>query len=133
MPREAPDATPYPDAHLDDAAAETSAPACDTSAHPTLEDYSEVREGSAFSLLVRREPSGAWAPVHPLRMPLHHASTLVFEPPLDSLVSDAARAGPVLVLAVGLGRRSIVNDPRRHHWFATYAARVARACAAPLP
>lgn len=105
-----------------------AAPPCDSTAHPTLTDYTDVREGAPLSLLVRREPSGAWVPVNALRMPLHHASSLVFEPPLDSLVRDDDRGGPVLVLAVGLGRRAINFDERRHVWFATYAARVSRVC-----
>jgi hypothetical protein len=134
MTREAPARHPLDASSADaDASAETSATACDTSAHPTLEDYSEVREGAAFSLLVRRETSGAWVPVQPLRMPMHHASALVFEPPLDSLVPEPRRAQPVLVIATGLGRRSLEHDPRRRAWFATYAARVERACPALLP
>ena len=105
----------------------TAAP-CDASGYPTLGDYSDVREGAAFSLVVRREPSGAWLPAEPLPMPMHHASMLWFEPHLDTLVTEADRARPVLVLAMGLGRRSLEHDARRHTWFATYAARVERVC-----
>lgn len=104
--------------------------ACDATAHPPLADYSEIREGAPFSLRVRRDPSGAWVPAEPLRMPMHHASTIVFVPALDTLVAEADRAAVILVLAVGLGRRSIEHDPRRNTWFATYAARVDRACPA---
>lgn len=112
------------DARVND---DATSPACDASAYPALLDYSDVREGAPFSLLVRREPSGAWVPAEPLRMPMHHASSLVFEPALDTLVSEAERDRPVLVLAVGLGRRSIEHDARRHAWFATYGARVVQA------
>lgn len=112
------------DARMND---DATSPACDASAFPTLLDYSDVREGAPFSLLVRREPSGAWVPAEPLRMPMHHASSLVFEPALDALVHEAERDRPVLVLAVGLGRRSIEHDARRHAWFATYGARVVQA------
>ncbi|MBL8680326.1 MAG: hypothetical protein JNK05_14210 [Myxococcales bacterium] len=106
----------------------TPAGGCDTSAHPAITDYTDIVAGRAFSLLVRREASGAWVPAQPLRMPMHHASTIVFEPSLDTLVSDAGAATTWLVLATGLGRRSLDHDPRRHTWFATYAARPERVC-----
>lgn len=106
----------------------TPASGCDTSAHPAITDYTEIVAGRAFSLVVRREASGAWVPARPLRMPMHHASTLVFEPSLDTLVPDAGSATTWLVLATGLGRRSLDHDPRRHTWFATYAARPERVC-----
>lgn len=113
------------DAVVSDATASTD---CDASGYPTLTDYSEITDGRRFSLEMRREPGGAWVPIAQLRMPMHHASTIVFEPSLDTLVADAGAAQTWLVLATGLGRRSLEHDPRRHAWFATYAARPERVC-----
>jgi hypothetical protein len=112
-----------------DAAAVALSP-CDASTYPALRDYSDIAAGARFSLVVRRAPSGAWGPAAPLRMPLHHASTIVFEPALDTMIEERERGGLVLVLAVGLGRRSIEHDPRRGAFFATYAARPERTCPA---
>jgi hypothetical protein len=119
----APDVTVAPSDASDSASA-----SCDDAGYPPLEDYSAITAGARFSLVVRREPSGAWVPITPLRMPLHHASTIVFDPSLDAMIEERERGIPVKVLAVGLGRRSIEHDPRRHAWFATYAARPERAC-----
>ena len=90
-----------------------------------------MREGARFSLLLERDAGGVWRPAVRLQMPHHHASALVFEPPVDAVMGDALRASApsrVVVLATGLGRRSIEHVPPRRAWFATYAARPDRVC-----
>lgn len=106
-----------------------AAPRCAPADAPALTRYDDVREGARFSLRVRREPSGAWAAVEPLAMPMHHASSLQFEPPIDALVAEPDRGRIITVIAVGAGRRRLEFDARRRTWFATYVARVERACA----
>jgi hypothetical protein len=103
---------------------------CNRDGYASLTDYSDVHAGLRFSLSVQRNAQGLWQPVTPLRMPMHHASTLLFEPTIDSMLTNVAPQVQrrVMVLATGVERRSIEHDPQRGTWFATYVAHPDRLC-----
>ncbi len=128
VPASAPRASPASNAPTAAPHADERTATCASSALPlALTAYDEIVDGRAFSLELERAPSGAWAPVPQLRMPLHHASTIVW---IGQQQLDAQAAPRVLVVATGIGTPQIEHDAARHTWFATYSARVVRVCAA---
>jgi hypothetical protein len=101
-------------------------PDCDQATRPpALTRYDAIVDGAVFSLAVVQDAHGGWGPAVPLDMPRHHASTIAWEG-LPLLDLYAGRT--VIVHATGRGRSSLVHDPDRHTWFATYAARIDRVC-----
>jgi hypothetical protein len=107
-------------------------PGCEAAVLPDpLDRYDAITAGAMFSLELVHDARGAWVPGVQLEMPLHHASTIEWR--ARELLEPHA-GGRVVVVATGEGRTSIVHDPQRNTWFATYAARIERVCpVAPAP
>jgi len=128
VPASAPRASPASSVPTAAPHADERTATCASSAVPlALTAYDDIVDGRAFSLELERSLSGAWAPVPPLRMPLHHASTIAW---IGQQQLDAQATSRVLVVATGIGTPQIEHDAARHTWFATYSARVDRVCAA---
>jgi hypothetical protein len=89
---------------------------------PTLTRYDAIEEGLRFSLSIVEDENGWWMPAEPLQMPFHHASHIDWED--DRKLLAHHHGSRVRVVAVGLGRTSIHQDPHRRMWHATYGARV---------
>lgn len=90
---------------------------------PTLTAYDAIEAGREFSVVVRDE-GGTWVPVTPLRQPFHHASTIAWRDASALMDGQRETGRKLTVIATGLGRTALREDPRRHLWFATYEARV---------
>ena len=92
-----------------------------------LTAFDDIADGVPFSLEVRRDEHGAWLPIHPLHMPMHHASMINWADDAHVLEHVTTR-DPVVFFATGRGAPNIDHDETRGVYFATYTARVDRVC-----
>jgi hypothetical protein len=109
-------------------AAMTAIPAPCEPLPPVLSSYDAIVDGLEFTLVLAQDERGVWLPVPALDMPSHHASSIDWS---GDAQLEAFRGSQVHVVAVGLGRTKLEHDPARGVWFATYAARIERACLRP--
>ena len=116
--------------HEEPQRAAASVPAECASVPTPLTAFDDIADGVPFSLEVRRDEHGAWLPLHPLHMPMHHASMITWADDSHLLEGNTTH-DPVVFFATGRGAPNIEHDETRDVFFATYTARVDRVC--PMP
>jgi hypothetical protein len=96
---------------------------------PELRDYALVKDGATYHAVVERDPShGSWRPVATPRMPLHHASRLVWLNLVDH-PGLTAKAGSRLRFTFSIDRHEIeAAAGRERQWLASYFATVTAVC-----